>query len=65
MAPAASGAKASRDGTQTQLDYLRTQTTDYIFSVGAEELGFMGAMVLFGLFVILLFRCIRVAGRRR
>jgi rod shape determining protein RodA len=49
-------------GTQTQLDYLRTQTTDYIFSVGAEELGFIGAMVLFGLFVVLLFRCIRVAG---
>jgi rod shape determining protein RodA len=49
-------------GTQTQLDYLRTQTTDYIFSVGAEELGFIGAMVLFALFVLLLFRCLRVAG---
>lgn len=48
-------------GTQTQLDYLRTQTTDYVFSVGAEELGFIGAMVLFGLFVVLLFRCLRVA----
>lgn len=50
-------------GTQTQLDYLRTQTTDYVFSVGAEELGFAGAMVLFGLFVVLLFRCVRVAAR--
>ncbi|HLB23116.1 MAG TPA: FtsW/RodA/SpoVE family cell cycle protein, partial [Dehalococcoidia bacterium] len=50
-------------GTQTQLDYLRTQTTDYVFSVGAEEFGFIGAMVLFGLFVLLLFRCVRVAGR--
>jgi rod shape determining protein RodA len=50
-------------GTQTQLDYLRTQTTDYVFSVGAEELGFAGAMVLFGLFVVLLFRCVRVASR--
>jgi rod shape determining protein RodA len=49
-------------GTQTQLDYLRTQTTDYVFSVGAEELGFIGAMVLFGLFVLMLFRCLRVAG---
>jgi rod shape determining protein RodA len=54
--------KGFTDGTQTQLDYLRTQTTDYIFSVGAEELGFAGAMVLFGLFVLLLFRCVRVAG---
>lgn len=49
-------------GTQTQLDYLRTQTTDYVFSVGAEELGFVGAMVLFGLFALVLFRCLRIAG---
>lgn len=53
--------KGFTHGTQTQLDYLRTQTTDYVFSVGAEELGFVGAMVLFGLFVIVLFRCLRVA----
>lgn len=50
-------------GTQTQLDYLRTQTTDYIFSVGAEELGFVGMMVLFGLFILLLFRMIHIASR--
>lgn len=55
--------KGFTQGTQTQLDYLRTQTTDYIFSVGAEELGFIGAMVLFALFIVLLFRCLRVAGR--
>jgi len=54
--------KGFTDGTQTQLDYLRTQTTDYVFSVGAEELGFVGAMVLFSLFILLLFRCVRVAG---
>ncbi len=55
--------KGFTHGTQTQLDYLRTQTTDYVFSVGAEELGFIGAMVLFGLFVLMLFRCLRVADR--
>jgi rod shape determining protein RodA len=54
--------KGFTHGTQTQLDYLRTQTTDYVFSVGAEELGFVGAMVLFGLFILMLFRCLRVAG---
>lgn len=54
--------KGFTHGTQTQLDYLRTQTTDYIFSVGAEELGFIGAMVLFGLYVVLLLRCLRVSG---
>jgi rod shape determining protein RodA len=55
--------KGFTQGTQTQLDYLRTQTTDYVFSVGAEELGFVGAMVLFGLFIILLFRMIQIASR--
>lgn len=53
--------KGFTQGTQTQLDYLRTQTTDYIFSVGAEELGFVGAMALFGLYVLLLLRCLRVS----
>jgi rod shape determining protein RodA len=55
--------KGFTHGTQTQLDYLRTQTTDYVFSVGAEELGFVGAMVLFALFIILLFRMITIASR--
>ncbi len=48
-------------GSQTQLNYLRTQTTDYIFSVLGEELGFIGAMVLFALFALLLFRGLRAA----
>lgn len=53
--------KGLTHGTQTQLDYLRTQTTDYVFSVLGEELGFIGAVVLFTLFIILLMRAIRVA----
>lgn len=57
--------KGLTHGTQTQLDYLRTQTTDYIFSVLGEELGFLGAMVLFGLFIFLLFRGIRAAAISR
>ena len=51
--------KGFTEGTQTQLDFLRTQTTDFIFSVLGEELGFAGAMVLFALFLILLFRLLR------
>ena len=51
--------KGLTDGTQTQLNYLRTETTDYVFSVLGEELGFLGAMVLFALFVVLLWRCLR------
>jgi rod shape determining protein RodA len=53
--------KGLTHGTQTQLDYLRTQTTDYVFSVLGEELGFIGAMVLFALFILLLFRGLRAA----
>ncbi len=50
-------------GTQTQLDFVRIQTTDFIFSVLGEELGFVGAMALFALVILLLFRILRVAAR--
>ena len=53
--------KGLMQGSQTQLDYLRTQTTDYVFSVLGEELGFIGAMILFALFILLLFRGLRAA----
>ncbi len=53
--------KGLTHGTQTQLDFLRTQTTDYIFSVLGEELGFAGAMLLFFLFGLLLIRGLRTA----
>ncbi len=53
--------KGLTEGTQTQLDFLRTGTTDYVFSVLGEELGFVGALVLFALFIILLWRVLRVA----
>lgn len=57
--------KGLTNGTQTQLDYLRTQTTDYVFSVLGEELGFVGAMLLLGLFIILLMRGVRAAAISR
>jgi rod shape determining protein RodA len=53
--------KGLTQGSQTQLDFLRTETTDYIFSVLGEEMGFVGALALFGLFVVLLWRALRVA----
>ncbi len=49
------------DGSQTQHHFVQTSTTDYIFSVVGEELGFVGALVLFALFTLLLFRGIRAA----
>ncbi len=53
--------KGLTHGTQTQLDFLQTSTTDYIFSVLGEELGLFGAIILFALFIALLFRGIRTA----
>jgi rod shape determining protein RodA len=49
------------DGTQTQFHFVQTNNTDYIFSVLGEELGFVGAMILFALYILLLFRGIRIA----
>lgn len=55
--------KGFGNGTQTQLHFLRVQHTDFIFSVLGEELGFVGAVVLFCLYIFLLFRLIRAASR--
>lgn len=48
-------------GTQSQLHFLRVQHADFIFSVLAEELGFIGALALFALFCILVLRGLRSA----
>jgi rod shape determining protein RodA len=53
--------KGYTNGDQTQLSYLKVPTKDFIFSVLSEEFGFMGAVVLFSLFAILLLRGIRTA----
>jgi rod shape determining protein RodA len=55
--------KGLTNGTQAQGDFLPVQTTDFVFAILAEELGFIGAMVLFGLFVLLIWRVL-VAGWR-
>jgi rod shape determining protein RodA len=52
-------------GTQNQFDYLRVKHSDFIFSVLAEEWGFIGALVLFSLLILLLFRIVRAAERAR
>ncbi len=52
-------------GTQSQYGFLPERHTDFIFSVIAEELGFIGTAVLMGLFFILLFKCVRIAMNAR
>ena len=48
-------------GTQTSLEYLPEYRTDFIFSHLAEEEGFVGAVVVIGLFAVLLLRGLRLA----
>jgi rod shape determining protein RodA len=55
--------KGLTNGTQTQGDLLPVQATDFVFATLAEELGFIGAIVLFVLFLLLLWRVL-VAGWR-
>jgi len=48
-------------GRQNQLGYLPVQSTDFIFTVVAEELGFIGGVILLGLFALLVWRVLRIA----
>jgi rod shape determining protein RodA len=49
------------NGTQTNLDFIPEQHTDFIFTVVGEEFGFVGAAVLLLLFAILIWRAFRIA----
>lgn len=44
------------NGTQTNLRFVPEQSSDFIFTAVGEQLGFVGAMVVLGLFAILLWR---------
>jgi len=57
--------KGLTHGTQSQLHFLRVRHTDFIFAVAAEELGFLGAMVIIGLLFFILWRTLRIAERSR
>lgn len=49
------------EGTQSQLNFLPENHTDFIFAVVGEELGFVGAVVLLLLYMIVLWRGIMIA----
>ena len=52
-------------GPQTRFDFVPEQSTDFIFCTVGEEWGFMGSVVLLGLFIGLFLRLIFLAERQR
>ncbi|MFQ6033100.1 MAG: rod shape-determining protein RodA, partial [Candidatus Zixiibacteriota bacterium] len=57
--------KGYLEGTQTKLAFLPHQHTDFVFSVLGEEFGFLGTLVLLGLFGFLIIKGIIIAQRTR
>ncbi len=52
-------------GTQNRLDFLPAQHTDFAFAVFAEEWGFIGCLVLLGLYLALMVIALRVVARAK
>lgn len=57
--------KGLLQGSQGQLDFLPEKQTDFIFTMTAEELGFLGCFVLLALYAILIFCAMLLAVRAR
>ena len=53
--------KGFTSGSQTQLNFLPVKTTDFAFSVWAEERGFLGVLLALGLFGLMLSRIVDAA----
>lgn len=48
--------KGFLQGTQSHYQFIPQQSTDFIFSILAEEWGFLGGLLVFGLFLVILLR---------
>lgn len=57
--------KGFLEGTQTKGGFVPEQHTDYIFTTVGEEWGFMGSLVVIGLFVGLFFRILHLAEHQK
>ncbi len=52
-------------GSQTQLQFIPEQHSDFIFSAIGEEFGFLGSAVVLGLFALLVWRALAIAASAR
>lgn len=57
--------KGFLNGTQTKYNFVPEQSTDFIFCTVGEEWGFLGSLVVIGLFITLFIRLIYLAERQR
>ena len=57
--------KGFLQGTQTKLDFVPEQSTDFIFCTVGEEWGFRGTLVVIVLFLTLFVRLIQLAERQK
>jgi rod shape determining protein RodA len=52
-------------GTQNKGEFVPEQSTDFIFCTVGEEWGFLGSLIVLGLYALLVFRLYRMAERQR
>jgi rod shape determining protein RodA len=52
--------RGPKGATQTKLNFVPEQHTDFIFSVVGEEYGFMGAAFVLSLYALLIWRALRI-----
>jgi rod shape determining protein RodA len=57
--------KGFLQGTQTKLNYVPEQSTDFIFCTVGEEYGWLGSLIIVGLFLTLMYRLIDLAERQK
>jgi len=57
--------KGFLQGTQTKYNFVPEQSTDFIFCTVGEEWGFVGSSIVVILFVVLLYRLVKMAERQR
>jgi len=55
--------KGLTNGSQSQLDFVPEQSTDFIFSVLAEEMGFLGFILLITIYSLIIYRCFSLSLR--
>ncbi|WP_107712744.1 rod shape-determining protein RodA [Oceanicaulis sp.] len=53
--------KGYMEGTQAHLNFLPEKQTDFIFTMLGEEFGFIGGLVVLGLYALILANCVMIA----